>query len=125
MFKPFKALQPFHKGRVPFGTTDIQRAISILRRFGTDAHIFMPGLGNFNGLQFANYIDSIVAFVNMVTGGDVWDPSIRGIYALPAKLQFGDVMSAVVLSLGLSFIVTIFPARRAARMNPVEALRYE
>jgi len=35
------------------------------------------------------------------------------------------VLSAVGLSLGLSFIITIFPARRAARMNPVEALRYE
>jgi lipoprotein-releasing system permease protein len=58
-------------------------------------------------------------------GGGVWDPSIRGIYALPAKLEFDDVLSAVLLSLSLSFIVTIFPARRAARMNPVEALRYE
>jgi lipoprotein-releasing system permease protein len=58
-------------------------------------------------------------------GGQVWDPSIRGIYHLPAKLQFGDVVSAVALSLSLSFVVTIFPARRAARMNPVEALRYE
>jgi lipoprotein-releasing system permease protein len=36
-----------------------------------------------------------------------------------------DVFRAVALSLGLSFIVTLFPARRAARMNPVEALRYE
>ena len=54
-----------------------------------------------------------------------WDPSIRNIYHLPARLQMEDVMSAVSLSLGLSFIVTIFPARRAARMNPVEALRYE
>jgi lipoprotein-releasing system permease protein len=36
-----------------------------------------------------------------------------------------DVLSAVVLSLGLSFAVTWFPARRAARLNPVEALRYE
>jgi len=35
------------------------------------------------------------------------------------------VIRAVLLSLSLSFIVTIFPARRAARMNPVEALRYE
>ncbi len=63
--------------------------------------------------------------MNYVSGGGVWDPSIRGIYALPAKLQVADVLSAVALSLGLSFIVTIFPARRAARMNPVEALRYE
>ncbi len=77
------------------------------------------------GCLFAAYIDQVMAFVNLISGGDVWDPSIRGIYALPAKLQAGDVISAVALSLGLSFIVTIFPARRAARMNPVEALRYE
>lgn len=77
------------------------------------------------GCLFAIYIDPIFSAVNYLAGGGIWDPSIRGIYALPAKLQFGDVMSAVVLSLGLSFIVTIFPARRAARMNPVEALRYE
>jgi lipoprotein-releasing system permease protein len=44
---------------------------------------------------------------------------------LPAKLEWFDVARAVALSLGLSFVVTIFPARRAARMNPVEALRYE
>ena len=77
------------------------------------------------GCLFAIYIDQIVTFVNIMSGGEVWDPSIRGIYALPAKLQAGDVAAAVALSLGLSFVVTLFPARRAARMNPVEALRYE
>ena len=77
------------------------------------------------GCLFAIYIDPVFAFVNMMVGGGVWDPSIRGIYQLPAKLEFADVASAVSLSLGLSFGVTIFPARRAARMNPVEALRYE
>lgn len=77
------------------------------------------------GCLFAAYIDPIMGFINWVNGGDVWDPSIRGIYALPAKLLPRDVGSAVALSLGLSFVVTIFPARRAARMNPVEALRYE
>lgn len=82
-------------------------------------------LGVVLGCLFALYIDQIVGFVNLISGGEVWDPSIRGIYALPAKLQAGDVAAAVILSLGLSFIVTIFPARRAARMNPVEALRYE
>lgn len=77
------------------------------------------------GSLFALYIDPIFSFVNVMMGGGVWDPSIRGIYALPAELHLRDVLSAVALSLGLSFVVTIFPARRAARMNPVEALRYE
>lgn len=82
-------------------------------------------LGVVLGCLFAIYIDPIFSLVNYVAGGGVWDPSIRGIYAIPAKLQLADVLSAVTLSLGLSWIVTIFPARRAARMNPVEALRYE
>jgi lipoprotein-releasing system permease protein len=77
------------------------------------------------GCLFALYIDPIFSFVNWAMGGGVWDPSIRGIYALPAELHLNDVLSAVALSLGLSFLVTYFPARRAARMNPVEALRYE
>ncbi|MCJ8335060.1 MAG: lipoprotein-releasing ABC transporter permease subunit [Epibacterium sp.] len=77
------------------------------------------------GCLFAIYIDPIFSFVNFAMGGGVWDPSIRGIYALPAELRWGDVITAVGLSLGLSFLVTIIPARRAARMNPVEALRYE
>ena len=82
-------------------------------------------LGVVMGSLFAIYIDPIFSAVNALGGGGVWDPSIRGIYQLPAKLQAGDVVMAVALSLGLSFVITIFPARRAARMHPVEALRYE
>jgi lipoprotein-releasing system permease protein len=77
------------------------------------------------GCLTALNIDAIMSAINWINGAEVWDPSIRGIYSLPAKLQVGDVLSAVALSLGLSFVVTLFPARRAARMNPVEALRYE
>ena len=101
---------------------------SILRVFficGAFTGLIGTALGVILGCLFAIYIDPIFSFVNVVMGGGVWDPSIRGIYALPAQLNLSDVLKAVGLSLGLSFIVTIFPARRAARMNPVEALRYE
>lgn len=101
---------------------------SILRVFficGAFTGIIGTALGVILGCLFAIYIDPLFSFVNYVMGDGVWDPSIRGIYALPAELHVDDVLSAVALSLGLSFIVTIFPARRAARMNPVEALRYE
>ena len=76
------------------------------------------------GCLFAIYIDPIFALVNGASGGGVWDPAIRGIYYLPAQLRAEDVLTAMALSLGLSFVVTIFPARRAARMNPVDALRH-
>jgi lipoprotein-releasing system permease protein len=101
---------------------------SVLRVFficGALVGILGTLFGVILGCLFAIYIDPIFSFVNYVAGGGVWDPSIRGIYNLPAKLVWSDVMSAVILSLGLSFLVTIFPARRAARLNPVEALRYE
>ena len=101
---------------------------AILRVFficGASTGLLGTALGVGLGCLFALYIDPIFSFVNYVAGGGVWDPSVRGIYNLPAKLQVQDVLSAVGLSLGLSCVVTIFPARRAARMNPVEALRYE
>ena len=101
---------------------------SVLRVFficGAFTGVIGTVLGVVLGCLFAIYIDPIFSFVNFVAGGGVWDPAVRGIYHLPAELRLEDVLRAVFLSLGLSFVVTIFPARRAARMNPVEALRYE
>ncbi|MGB2201208.1 MAG: lipoprotein-releasing ABC transporter permease subunit [Pseudooceanicola atlanticus] len=101
---------------------------SVLRVFflcGASTGLIGTVIGVIIGCLFAIYIDPIFALVDGLSGGNVWDPSVRGIYALPALLQWQDIVSAVALALGLSFVITIFPARRAARMNPVEALRYE
>jgi len=68
------------------------------------------------------YVDTIFAFVNYVSGGGVWDPSIRGIYEIPAELKLDDVITAVTLSLGLSFGVTYFPARRSLHKGEISAL---
>jgi len=101
---------------------------SILRIFfivGASVGVIGTALGVVFGSLFAIYIDPIFTLVNWAMGGGVWDPSVRYLSQLPARLEAPDVLSAVALSLLLSFVATIFPARRAARMNPVEALRYE
>jgi lipoprotein-releasing system permease protein len=101
---------------------------SVLRVFficGAGVGVIGTVLGVAMGIAFVVWIDPIFSFVNWISGGGAWDPSIRGLYRVPAELRAWDVFRAVALSLGLSFLITLFPARRAARMNPVEALRYE
>ncbi len=101
---------------------------SVLKIFflcGAMTGIIGTFIGTLMGCAFALYVDPIFSFINVLSGGDVWDPTIRGIYSIPAHLRWEDVLTAVLLSLGLTFSITFFPARRAARLDPVEALRYE
>lgn len=111
--------------------------IAILRTMGLSQksilHVFMlcggmislsaTLLGVAMGCLFALYIDPIFNAIEVFFGNGVWDESVRGIYALPARLQLADIAQAVFLSLLLSGLASYLPAQRAARKHPVEALR--
>jgi lipoprotein-releasing system permease protein len=77
------------------------------------------------GVLFALNIEHVYALVDVFTGNGKAAMEAQGFFFPDAELRAADMIKTVVLSLGLSFLITIFPARRAARMNPVEALRYE
>lgn len=80
-------------------------------------------LGTALGIIFSMNMERVMTLIGWLSGKDVWDPSVRGIYELPARIEAGDLALAVGLSIGLSYLATMLPARRAAAMDPVEALR--
>ena len=77
------------------------------------------------GVVFSLNIDAVYALINTVSGNGVQALEASGFIFPSALLRVSDIAGAAGLSLGLSWLVTLFPARRAARLNPIEALRYE
>jgi len=77
------------------------------------------------GVLFAANIETIRQLVSRLVGVQLFDPLIYFLSRLPAVVDFGDVIAIGCLALGLSFVATLYPAWRAARIDPVEALRYE
>lgn len=101
---------------------------SIMRVFflcGSLIGIVGTVLGVVLGCLFAYYIKDIQMLVESVLGASLWNPEIRYLTEIPSRLRWQDVGAVAGMALLLSFVITIWPARNAARMNPVEALRYE
>ncbi|WFL77218.1 lipoprotein-releasing ABC transporter permease subunit [Altererythrobacter arenosus] len=67
----------------------------------------------------------IVRGIEIVTGQNLWDPSIRFLSTLPSRTDPVEVAGIVALALVLSFLATLYPAMKAASTDPVQVLRYE
>ena len=92
---------------------------------GASVGIIGTGAGVALGLAFAKNIESIRQGIQHLIGRDLFAAEIYFLSQLPAKVDMGEVMTVVIMSLTLSFAATIYPSWRAARLDPVEALRYE
>jgi lipoprotein-releasing system permease protein len=70
-------------------------------------------------------IDSIRRFLSWLTQRDLFNPELYFLSKLPADMNFKETAAVMIMALGLSLLATLYPSWRAARLDPVEALRYE
>ena len=118
---------------------DKGRDIGILRTMGasqgsimrvfliTGAAIGVIGdlVGFLVGLLVCLNIESIRQFMSWLTNTELFSPELYFLSRLPADLDVGETTAVVVMALALSLLATLYPSWRAARLDPVEALRYE
>ncbi len=118
---------------------DKSRDIAILRTMGAARGsimriFFMAGasvgvIGTFAGfvlgVAFCANIETIRQWLQAMMGWQLFPAEIYFLSRMPAKMDTAEVIYVVLMALGLSFLATVYPSWRAARLDPVEALRYE
>jgi len=82
-------------------------------------------IGTLLGIVVCRNIEAIQRWIEQVTGGQVFDSSAFLLTTLPAHVEWADVARVVALGLALSLLATLYPSWKAARTDPVEALRHE
>jgi len=118
---------------------DKARGIAIMRTMGASQGMmlrifFMAGssvgvvgtaLGALLGIGFALNIESFRGALEAATGVQLFNPEVYFLEELPARIEPSETVMVVVGAVVISFLASLYPARRAARLDPVEVLRYE
>ena len=118
---------------------DKTKDIAILRTIGASTRQIMfvfiingmlvgiigTAIGIIVGLSFSCNIENIRLFLERMSGTKIFDPAIYFLYSLPSVVRISDVVMISSLALMVSFLATIYPAYKAASLNPIETMRYE
>jgi len=118
---------------------DKHKDIAILRSMGATAssimHIFMvqglmigitgTAVGSALGLTLALNVDAIITWIEQKLNVTIFDTAVYGMDHFPSQVVASDVITIVITAFVICLLATIYPARRAARNDPAESLRYE
>ncbi|MBL8855409.1 MAG: FtsX-like permease family protein [Planctomycetaceae bacterium] len=99
--------------------------MSIFLGYGLSLGIVGAGAGTLIGVMFVVYINEIAALISMISGREVFDPSIYFFSSIPTLLDPMMVVAVAGGAMLIAILSSVLPALRAARLAPVEALRYE
>jgi lipoprotein-releasing system permease protein len=99
--------------------------MSIFLSYGLSLGLVGSGAGMIGGLLFVTYINQIAKLIELVTGHEVFDPTIYYFQQIPTDVEPIAVVGVVFGAVLIAVLASVLPALRAARLHPVEALRYE